>query len=51
MSTIPHHDNLLLDDLDVIPLLQLYHLYGGQFIALDDLCLETERSGDEKRMN
>lgn len=45
VAAIAHHYDLLLDDLDVIALLQLNHLYGGQIIALDDLGL---RAGEER---
>lgn len=46
MATIAHHNNLLLDDLDVIALLQLNHLYGGQIIASDNIRLKWSRKRD-----
>ena len=41
MATIPHHNNLLLDNLYVIALLQLDDFDGRQFIALDSLRLQS----------
>lgn len=45
VPTVAHHDDLLLDHLDVIAGLNFDHFYGGQLVALDAFCL---RAGKEQ---
>lgn len=39
MTTVTHHNYLLLNHLNVITRFNFYYFYGGQFIALYSLCL------------
>ena len=49
MSAVLHHENLLLDDTEVIPRLQFYHFYGGIFTCGQSLGLKQNLHFGERK--